>query len=172
MGIWFKFKRFHTTLMHFCSKMCLHRMIVDEIFGTMQTIELGEPRLIQIHTLIQQFGRFCFQIIVNLRWKRIDIGFLSCNFCSAQHFNVSLWYVPDPSPACDFLFAICAANVYHRNAPFVDAVAYPFFKFRQIFTIKIRINSNFFSKNWNFTASCVYFFYQNNVLCSDTQSNE
>lgn len=70
----------------------------------------------------------------------------SCVFRSTQHFNVLLWYVPDPNLAYDFLFAICAANVYHRNALFVDAAAYPFFKFRQIFAIKIEQISG----KWNF----------------------
>lgn len=81
-----------------------------------------------------------------IEWKILNeidcLGiFASTAFCYSLKSMRIIYGVPDPSPVCDFLFAICAANVYHRNALFVAVVVYPF-------SIHKNTKSNEFNENF------------------------
>lgn len=51
--------------------MCLHGVVIDEVFSAMQAIKLGKAGLLKVDTLVQKLIGLRLQIIVNLLGKNM-----------------------------------------------------------------------------------------------------
>lgn len=66
LGVGLILERFHATFVNFCLEVIVHCLLVDEVFGAVETVVLAKTSLIEIDFLIQQFVGFGFQVCVDL----------------------------------------------------------------------------------------------------------
>lgn len=82
---------------HLCTEMGLHCNIVDKVLCTVDAVELGEARLVQIHLLIDQLNRFLLNVLVDLRWEILSFEIIPLS--SAVNYLIQVPFATTCAPS-------------------------------------------------------------------------